>query len=74
MRKKFNRAYDMLKADKNVLSEECKALILRDLEKKVAEYFDLCGVPALQIEEDKGAYLVTLSFYAERVKGFRVLK
>ncbi|MBO5363322.1 MAG: hypothetical protein J6A46_03235 [Clostridia bacterium] len=74
MGKRFDRAYNMLQADKSVLSEECKSLILRDLEKKAGEYFELSGAPSLQIEQGVGTYRVTISFFAERVKQFQVLK
>ncbi len=74
MGKMFQRAYGVLQADKAVMSEECKRLILRDLQGKLSEYFELSSPLSIEIEEEKGTYRVLLSFDAERIKHFQVLK
>ena len=56
------------------MSESCKALILQDLGNKCNEYFDLVGLPRMEISYKNGVYTVEVCFEAERVKTFHVLK
>ena len=49
MNRKFERAYGVLQADKTAVSEECKILILRELEGKLREYFELSSPLALDV-------------------------
>jgi len=72
--RKFERAYGVLQADKTAVSEECKTLILRELEGKLREYFELSSPLALDVVQTRGEYEISLSFTAERVKCFQVLK
>lgn len=74
MGRKFDRAYGVLQADKTVMSEECKALVLRDIEKKLGEYFEMISTPTFEIVKEGGVYRVGLVFSAERIKHFQVLK
>ena len=74
MGKKFDRAYGVLQADKTVMSEGCNALIVQDLERKLAEYFELAGTPVLTVLKERGEYFATIEFRAERIKHFQVLK
>ena len=41
---------------------------------KFNEYFDLIGLPRMELFFKKGVYTVHLSFEAERIKKFNVLK
>ena len=70
----FQRISEVIQADKSVMSEGCKALILQDLAEKLDEYFDLIGLPQLDTYCQNGAYYVSLNFQAERIKKFHVLK
>ena len=70
----FQRVFDVIQRDKAVIDEECKALILRDFTAKLQEYFDFSSPPKLDVVVENGVYLVTISFSAERVKGFYLLK
>lgn len=72
--KEFQRASEVIQADKAVMSESCKALVLQDLAEKLDEYFDLIGLPQLDMYCQNGAYYVSLNFQAERIKKFHVLK
>ena len=73
MGKKFDRAYGALTAEKQVMSDTCKALILQDLQRKLGEYFQLSGEAELDIKAEGGVCKVTLSFEAERIKHFQVI-
>ena len=73
-RENFARISKVLQADKSVMSEGCKALILQDFAEKFNEYFDLIGLPRMELTCQNGIYGVCLSFEAERVKKFNVLK
>ena len=68
------RINSVIQADKSVMSEACKALVLQDLAEKFGEYFDLNGLPRLELVCKNGTYHVTISFEAERIKKFNVLK
>ena len=70
----FKRINDVLQADKSVMSESCKALILQDFADKFNEYFDLVGLPRMELTCKNGIYSVALSFEAERIRKFQVLK
>ena len=56
------------------MSESCKVLVLQDLAEKCNEYFDLTGLPRMEINCKNGAYFVKIEFEAERIKKFNVLK
>lgn len=70
----FKRANDVIQADKSVMSEACKALVLQDFSEKFNEYFDLTGLPRMQLSCKNGTYLIEIAFEAERIKKFNVLK
>ncbi|MBQ9114212.1 MAG: hypothetical protein IJY05_04725 [Clostridia bacterium] len=70
----FKRINDVLQADKSVMSDSCKALVLQDFADKFNEYFDLIGLPRMELTCKNGTYSVTLSFEAERIRKFQVLK
>ncbi len=73
-RNDFTRINNVLQSDKSVMSEACKALVLQDFAEKFNEYFDLIGLPRMELSCKNGTYLVQLSFEAERIKKFNVLK
>ena len=70
----FARINNVIQADKSVMSEACKALVLQDLAEKLEEYFDVNGIPQMDIYCQNGTYFVGLNFQAERIKKFNVLK
>lgn len=70
----FKRVNDLIQADKSVMSEACRALVLRDLAEKCNEYFDVVGLPKMELACKNGVYHVRLTFEAERIKKFNVLK
>lgn len=70
----FTRVNNVIQADKSVMSEACKALVLQDLAEKLDEYFDLNGLPQMDIYCQNGTFFVALNFEAERIKKFNVLK
>ena len=70
----FTRINNVLQADKSVMSDGCKALVLQDFADKFNEYFDLIGLPRMELSCKNGTYLVKLAFEAERIKKFNVLK
>ena len=70
----FGRINRLLQSDKAVMSDGCKALVLQDFADKFNEYFDLMGLPKMEISQKNGIYTVNLSFEAERIKKFNVLK
>ena len=70
----FIRLNNVLQADKSVMSEACKSLVLQDFAEKFNEYFDLIGLPRLELSCKNGTYAVQISFEAERIKKFNVLK
>lgn len=63
-----------IQADKSVMSDGCKALVLQDFAEKFNEYFDLIGLPRMQIDYTNGEYMVEIVFKAERIKKFNILK
>ncbi len=70
----FTRVNNVIQADKAVMSEACKALVLQDFAEKFNEYFDLIGLPRMELSCKNGVYSVFVSFEAERIKKFNVLK
>ena len=70
----FTRVNNVIQADKALMSEACKALVLQDFAEKFNEYFDLIGLPKMQVVCKNGLYSVVVSFEAERIKKFNVLK
>ncbi|MBR2903742.1 MAG: hypothetical protein IKC37_03755 [Clostridia bacterium] len=74
MSEEFSRAYGVLQADKAPMGEGCKSLVLQDLAEKFSQYFDLASPPKMTIKEKKGKTVVEITFEAERVKKFNVIK
>ena len=74
VRKEVRRVFEVIQSDKAVMSDGCKALVLQDFADKFNEYFDLTGLPKMEISQKNGIYTVNLSFEAERIKKFNVLK
>jgi hypothetical protein len=72
--REFERINSVIQADKSVMSDGCKALVLQDFAEKFNEYFDLIGLPRLEIACKNGTYAVEIQFSAERIKQFNVLK
>ena len=70
----FQRVNNVIQADKSVMSEGCKALVLQDFSEKFNEYFDLSGLPKMEITFQNGTYEVSVCFECERIKKFNVLK
>jgi hypothetical protein len=70
----FTRISNVIQADKSVMSDGCKALVLQDFAEKFNEYFDLMGLPRMELACKNGIYTVSLIFEAERIKKFNVLK
>ncbi len=70
----FDRVNGIIQSDKSVMSDACKALVLQDFSEKFNEYFDVIGVPKLEMTRTNGVYSVTVSFEAERIKKFNVLR
>ncbi len=69
----YKRAHDVLRADKSVMSDACKALVLQDFAEKFNEYFELMGLPRMELNCKNGIYTVEIVFEAERIKKFNVL-
>ena len=72
-KKDFIRISNIIQADKSVMSDGCKALVLQDFAEKFNEYFDLIGLPRMELTCKNGIYTVEMSFRAERIKKFNVL-
>ncbi len=70
----FTRISNVIQADKSVMSDGCKALVLQDFAEKFNEYFDLMGLPRMNISCKNGIYTVSIAFEAERIKKFNILK
>ena len=73
VREEFWRVNNLLQADKSVMSDGCKALVLQDFAEKFNEYFDLIGLPRMELTCQNGVYTVELKFQADRIKKFNVL-
>ena len=74
VREEFVRVNNVLQADKSVMSDACKALVLQDFAEKFNEYFDLIGLPRMELTCKNGTYTVNIAFQAERIKKINVLK
>ncbi len=72
--KEYTRINNVLQADKSVMSEACKALVLQDFSEKFNEYFDLIGLPRMELSCQNGVYSVAVKFEAECIKKFNILK
>ncbi|MBQ8428112.1 MAG: hypothetical protein IJX18_02530 [Clostridia bacterium] len=72
--REFSRVYGVLQADKSPIGEGCKELVLQDLAEKFSQYFDLTELPTMEVQEVGGKLQVSVTFQAERVKKFNVLK
>ncbi len=70
----YARLHSVIQADKSVMSDACKTLVLNDFANKFNEYFDLIGLPKMQLTCKNGVYTVDITFDAERIKKFFVLK
>ena len=70
----LQRLNNVIQADKSVMSDGCKALVLQDFADKFHEYFDLIGLPRMELTCKNGIYTVKLAFEAERIKQFHVIK
>ena len=70
----FARISKVFQADKSVMSEACQTLVLQDFAEKFNEYFELIGLPRMELTCQNGVYTVRLAFDAERIKKFNVLK
>ena len=70
----YKRVNDVIQADKSVMSDACKALVLQDFAEKFNEYFDLVGLPRMELTCKIGIYKIDMTFEAERIKKFNVLK
>ena len=74
MTERFKRISEVIQADKSVMSDGCKALVLQDFAEKFNEYFDLVGLPKMELACKNGTYFIKVEFEAERIKKFNVLK
>lgn len=74
MGRNFDRAYGVLQADKTVMSENCKALVTQDIQRKLGEYFELSSPANMEIVKANGEYHVRITFKAERIKHFQILQ
>ena len=74
IRDNYARPSKVIQSDKSVMSEGCKALVLQDFARMFGEYFELDGLPEMEIVREHGEYKVTVTFSADRVKQFNVLK
>ena len=74
VRDNFARTNNVIQSDKSVMSDGCKSLVLQDFARVFEEYFELNGLPEMEIVFDRGVYKVSVTFEADRVKKFNVLK
>lgn len=70
----LKRINDVIQADKSVMSEACKTLVLKDFADEFSQYFELIGLPHMELVCKNGVYTVSITFEAERIKKFNVLK
>lgn len=70
----MTRIREVIQSDKSVMSEGCKALVLQDFAEKCNEYFDVNGLPRMEVACENGTYRVRIEFEAERIKKFNVLR
>ncbi len=70
----FRRVQKVIQADKAVMSDACKSLVLQDFAEKFNEYFDLIGLPRMEIACKNGTFTVSIAFQAEGIKKFNILR
>ena len=70
----YARVNGVIQADKAVISDGCKSLVVKDVARKLDEYFELKNLPEMTVVYENGIYRVKLEFEAERVKKFNVLR
>ena len=70
----FTRLNQLLQADKSIMSDGCRALVLQDFAEKFNEYFEERVQVRMEITCKNGVYTTTIVFEAERIKQFNVLK
>ena len=70
----YARIDKVIQADKSLMSDGCKALVLQDFSEKFSEYFQLMGLPRLELSQKNGIYTVNITFEADLIKKFNVLK
>ncbi len=70
----YNRIKNIVGNGKTVVGESVKSVIIHDFERTLQEYFELSSVPKMEISYENGGYNVEISFLAERIKQFSVLK
>ncbi len=70
----YERAHTIVQSDKSVMSDACKALVLQDFTEKFFEYFEVDGLPKMEIAVEDGVYHVNIKFVACRIKKFNVLE
>ena len=70
----YERIHSVIQADKSFMSEACKALVLQDFSEKFNEYFDVMGLPRMELSQKNGIHTIQITFEAERIKKFNVLK
>ena len=73
-KEQFVRLHNVIQADKSVMSDACKTLVLKDFADDFSQYFDLIGLPRMELACNNGVYTVCITFEAERIKKFNVLK
>lgn len=70
----FTRLNNVIQADKSVMSDACKTLVLKDFADEFSQYFELNGLPRMELACKNGVYTVSITFEAERIKKFNVIK
>lgn len=70
----FNRAKQMLIADKAVMSEENKELAVLDIRRTLNEYFSITNEIQFDVVKQGMGYSVRIAFEADRIKNFVQLK
>ena len=70
----YERVRKVIQTDKAVVSDGCKALVVKDVAAKLNEYFELKNLPEMEVVYENGIYRVELKFDALRVKKFNVLR
>lgn len=70
----FTRLNNVIQADKSVMSDACKTLVLKDFADEFSQYFELNGLPRMELTCKNGVYTVSITFEAERIKKFNVIK
>ena len=70
----YERVIKVIQTDKAVVSDGCKALVVKDVATKLNEYFELKNLPEMEVVYENGIYRVELKFDALRVKKFNVLR